>query len=305
MTEHVEEGTLQAWLDDELQGAAASDVARHLEQCVACRDVAQDLRALESGTTAHLLHLREEVDLDAARWRVRQRRAARRDAEKAAVREAGRGTGREGPARADRHRPGPLQGGPEPMRHRPGTRKTRSGSPRKGWSRRRSVAAAAMLVLVAGGAAALPGSPIRAWIGDAMGGAPEPEVRTATVDGEAMAGVAVGLRDGRVEIILRAPRPEAEVEIRVGGEDRVELQAPVGTRYSTAPGRVEADLAGAGDGPLLILIPSSAREVHLAVERRPIMTWSGGTFRLEEGIPAETRGEAMVIRLPTLDPPVP
>lgn len=92
------------------------------------------------------------------------------------------------------------------------------------------------------------------------------------------------------------------MEIRIGGEDRVELQAPVGTRYSTAPGRVEADLAEAGDGLLLILIPSSAREVDLAVERRPIMTWSGGTFRLEEGIPAETRGEAMVIRLPTPDP---
>ena len=298
MTEHVEEGTLQAWLDDELQGAAATDVARHLEQCAACRDVAQGLRTLESGTTAHLLHLQEKVDLDAARWRVRQRRAARRDAGKEAAREAGRGTGRERTDRASRNRPGPLQDGPGPQQNRP-------RPPSKGWSRPRSVAAAAMLVLVAGGAAALPGSPIRAWIGEAMGGAPEPEIRTATVDGEAMAGVAVGLRDGRVEIILRAPRPEAEVEIRVGGEDRVELQAPVGTRYSTAPGRVEADLAGAGDGPLLILIPSSAREVQLAVERRPIMTWSGGTFRLEEGIPAETRGEAMVIRLPTLDPPVP
>jgi hypothetical protein len=295
MTEHVEEGTLQAWLDDELQGGAASDVARHLEQCVACRDVAQGLRTLESGTTAHLLPLQDEVDLDSTRWKVRQRRAARREAEKeaekGATREAGWGTGREGPARTDRHRPGSPLSRPEPSR--------------KGWSRRRSVAAAAMLVLVAGGAAALPGSPIRAWIGETLGGAPESEVRTATVDGEAMAGVAVGLRDGRVEIVLRAPRPAAEVEIRVGGEDRVELQAPVGTRYSTAPGRVEADLAGAGSGPLLILIPSSAREVHLAVERRPIMTWSGGTFRLEEGIPAETRGEAMVIRLPTPDPPVP
>ena len=114
--------------------------------------------------------------------------------------------------------------------------------------------------------------------------------------------MAVGLREGRMEIVLRALRPAAEVEIRIGGEDRVELQAPVGTRYSTAPGRVEADLAEAGDGLLLILIPSSAREVDLAVERRPIMTWSGGTFRLEEGIPAETRGEAMVIRLPTPDP---
>jgi hypothetical protein len=304
MTEHVEEGTLQAWLDDELQGATASDVARHLEQCAACRDVAQGLRTLESGTTAHLLPLEGEVDLDAARWKVRQRRAARRDAdrnaEREAGREAGRGGGREGPARTGRPGPGPLQNRPGSSQNRPGP--SRKG---KGWSRRRSVAAAAMLVLVAGGAAALPGSPIRAWIGEAMGGAPEPEIRTATVDGESMAGVAVGLRDGRVEIVLRAPRPSAEVEIRVGGEDRVELQAPVGARYSTAPGRVEADLADAGDGPLLILIPSSAREVHLAVERRPIMTWSGGTFRLEEGIPAETRGEAMVIRLPTPDPPVP
>lgn len=159
MTEHVEEGTLQAWLDDELQGTAASDVARHLERCVACRDVAQGLRTLESGTTAHLLPLEEELDLNAARWKVRQQRAARREAEREAERdmvaEAGRGTGREGTAQTGRDRLGSPLNRPAP--------------PRKGWSRRRSVAAAAMLVLVAGGAAALPGSPIRTWIGETMG----------------------------------------------------------------------------------------------------------------------------------------
>lgn len=274
MTEHMDEGRLQAWLDDELRGAAASVVARHLEQCGRCRDVAQALRSLESGTTAHLRPLGKDVDVEAARWKIRQRRAAAREAE----RMAGKGTGRDHLARH------------------------RSGPPRSGWNRRRSVAAAALLVLVAGGAAAVPGSPIRAWLGEAFGRAPEPEIQMPTLDGEARAGVAVGLREGRVEILLRAPRPASEVEIRVGGEDRVELQAPVGTRYSTAPGRVEADLAEAGDGLLLILIPSSAREVDLAVERRPIMTWSGGTFRFEEGVPAETRGEAVVIRLPTPEP---
>jgi anti-sigma factor RsiW len=258
MTEHVDEGRLQAWLDDELRGEAAARVARHLERCVACRDQAQALRTLERQVTAGLRPLDGPVDPE-ARWKIRQRRGARKEASAA----------------------GALR--------------------RRRWSRRRSVAAAAVLVLVAGGAAALPGSPIRSWIAESMREAPTPEVHTTLAEGEPVSGVAVGLRDGRVEVVFHGPRPAAEVEVRVGGVDRVEVQAPAGTRYSTAPGRVEADLGEAAGGTLLILIPGSAREVSLAVGRRPIMTWSGGTFRLEEGVPAETRGEGLLIRLPAPD----
>lgn len=260
MTVHVDEGELQAWLDDELRGEPAARVARHLEQCVVCRDQAHALRALQVRVTTGLEPLDGRVDPEAARWRVRQRSADRRRS-----------------AAAD----------PVPRR----------------WGRRRSVAAAAMLVLVAGGAAAFPGSPVRSWIADTLGEAPPPEVLTTTVDGEPISGVAVGLRDGRVEVVLQSPAPAGEVEVRVGGVDRVEVQAPAGTRYSTAPGRVEADLAEAVGGTVVVLIPGTAREVSIAVGHRPIMTWSGGTFRLEEGVPAETRGEALLIRLPTPESP--
>lgn len=259
MTVHVDEGELQAWLDDELRGEAADRVARHLERCVACRDQAQALRTLEGQVRAALRPLDGPVDPETARWKVRHRRGARKEASA----------------------PGAVR--------------------RRRWSRRRSVAAAAVLVLVASGAAALPGSPVRSWIAESMGEAPTPEIHTTTAEGEPVSGVAVGLRDGRVEVVLHEPRPAAEVEVRVGGVDRVEVQAPAGTRYSTAPGRVEADLGEAAGGTLVILIPGSAREVSLAVGRRPIMTWSGGTFRLEEGVPAETRGEGLLIWLPAPD----
>jgi hypothetical protein len=155
---------------------------------------------------------------------------------------------------------------------------------------------------VAGGAAALPGSPVRQWLETTLGEVRAPEIHGVTDAGEVMSGVAVGLRDGRVEVVLRAPRPGSRVEVRVEREERVELQAPLGARYTTAPGRVEVDLSEAGSGPLLLLVPGAAREVHLALERRPLMTWAGGTFRLEEGVRAETRGEGLVLAIPESEP---
>ncbi len=314
MREHVEDGALQAWLDDELRGREASRLERHLEQCAACRDRAEALRGLEARVVQGLLPLEGEVDLAAARREVVRRRSSRAagaGTSPVPLRGAGLSAPPSGPRTV--HPPGEPSGSPTVPGGQAGP--SRGGDPRfgkggsaggrGGWGRRRSVAAAAILVLVAGGAAALPGSPVRQWLDTARGGVDVPEIHGMSAAGEVMSGVAVGLRDGRVEVVLRSPPPGSRVEVRVEREERVELQAPLGARYATAPGRLEVDLSDAEGGPLLLLIPGAAREVLLVLERRPLMTWMGGTFRLEEGVRAETRGEGLVVALPEPEPAPP
>lgn len=45
MRKCIDEGTLQAWFDDELDANAAADVAAHLHSCIHCREAARTLEA--------------------------------------------------------------------------------------------------------------------------------------------------------------------------------------------------------------------------------------------------------------------
>lgn len=75
---HREEGELQAYLDGELPEGRSRDIRRHLDGCAACRGVLDELRARGALLGSVLATDGPVPDLEAARWEVRRRWAARR-----------------------------------------------------------------------------------------------------------------------------------------------------------------------------------------------------------------------------------
>lgn len=78
---HLDEGLLQAHIDGELRRERADDVERHLDGCTLCRERLNELReraGLVREVLSHVDHGAAVEDLDAARWEVRRRWAARR-----------------------------------------------------------------------------------------------------------------------------------------------------------------------------------------------------------------------------------
>jgi hypothetical protein len=75
MSEHVKEGAIQAWLDNELRGDESARVESHIEGCVRCREIAQGLQRTAAGVTAALsqLDVKPSTSLDEARWEVRRK----------------------------------------------------------------------------------------------------------------------------------------------------------------------------------------------------------------------------------------
>lgn len=251
MSEHLDEGLLQAWLDGELPAEADERVARHLDACADCRAGADVLRELEVTTRRALLGLNGRPDVERARWEVRRRWAA-------------------GRSRRVRHR---------------------------------TAAAAAVLVLFAGGvAAALPGSPVREWI---AGFVSDPDVLPVpaleeTAGPDAGVDVALGA-DGTAEVNLLAARAGLGVEVVAAEVAVVEVRAPEGARFLSAPGRgsVEVDLSGIGSGgEVRIVVPAVAREVAVRAEGRVLVRWTAGTFEVDEGISSEADAERVRLRVP-------
>ena len=80
MTNHPDDGRLQTYLDGELSFDGAEAVERHLLGCKPCQERVEVLRGREARVQAALSRLDQEVDPQAALWRVRQARARRRSA---------------------------------------------------------------------------------------------------------------------------------------------------------------------------------------------------------------------------------
>lgn len=72
MRKCIDEGTLQAWFDAELEGNAAADVAAHLHSCIHCREAARVLEVenlvLSQGLSAEFV---EAVPTERLRQRVK------------------------------------------------------------------------------------------------------------------------------------------------------------------------------------------------------------------------------------------
>ncbi|MEX2531736.1 MAG: zf-HC2 domain-containing protein [Gemmatimonadota bacterium] len=142
---------------------------------------------------------------------------------------------------------------------------------RRRWAVRRSAthrkrlaaAAVALLFVGAGAAAAMPGSPIRAWLG---GDTPAPAAAVAT---EARgAALAVGLVEGRGRVELdRGVR----LELRTGPDDRIRVAASSPGAFDTGAGWVRVTAHGT-EAPVRLELPAVPHRIQVLV---------GGALRLE------------------------
>jgi hypothetical protein len=268
---HVDEGTLLAYLDEEASEAQRTEVAGHVATCGSCARELQRLREFSGEVNGVLTTL--DIAAPVARAKVRfdeaRRDLAAEDRSAAAVqRERGRGRGFSPAIRR-----GLLQ------------------------------AAALALVLAGVAGAAIPGSPLRAWIAnaiDALRGedaspevvapAPAPTVAPETVAEPAAApprapevDVSIPPDEGLIRIILHEPPIGAQLRIRMtdGAEARLRT---TGTARSGA-GRIEA--LEMGSGTIDIELPRTATVATVAFGDQVVLRAESGRF-------IETPGDATV-----------
>lgn len=154
---------------------------------------------------------------------------------------------------------------------------------------RRGLARAALLVLgVAGIAyAAVPGSPVRAWLAADAPAVHEPVAPLAVEPPAerpvepAVSGISIRPEDGRVRVVLSASDPALRVHARVGDGELVEVEATgaaAGARFRTGPGRIE--VVGAGPGEVHVVLPRAARTAVVEVNGRVRLLRQDGRMQL-------------------------
>jgi hypothetical protein len=175
----------------------------------------------------------------------------------------------------------------------------RGGRRRVGRSRQGLAAAAAVVLLLgAGAAAAMPGSPLRAWLDarfgpdEAVPAAAEPLAERGEVTGAAALGVTVDLAQGELQVVFRGVPEGMDLEVEPTREARAGVFAPSESRFSTAPGRVEVEVRGAGD-VLRVRIPESARLAEVRVDDTVVARVQDGDVVL----PGRAAGEALDARI--------
>lgn len=258
---HASEATLVAYRDGELAPEERRALADHLEGCRRCAGRHAEVGRISDRLSAALAELDPPAPtLEAATLR---RRAGLR------VVPGGRGSP-PGGGRAS----GPATG---------------TDAPKEAFSRRRSlVAAILLLVAFTGAAAALPGSPLRAWLADSVraiaaffdpGEAPAPPALEPATDGDATprSGVAVAPYGGGVRISLLSPSPETVIRVRLVDAPRASVLATGGT-YRTGRGSLE--VLDAGSGEVTIEIPRATRWAVVEVDGRPVVEKRDGDLRL-------------------------
>lgn len=155
----------------------------------------------------------------------------------------------------------------ERLRERLGKPVVRASFWRRSWQNRSGLAQAAVLVLLlaAGAAAAVPGSPVREWLGDAFDGrepADEVAVTHGTEESRDDPGVRVRPVEGRLVVVLTGLR-EGDLEVKLVDEDRGAVYAPPGSRFRSGDGRVEVDVEA---GPVRVELPRAALEATVRVD---------------------------------------
>ncbi len=237
---HLDDGHLQAYLDDELGQADTRSARDHLATCPDCRARLEELEGIGAAVSAHLTVLDRPVSLEAARARwSRRHRPAERMAQE---------------------RPSPRPAAPSALRPvmRPAWRPA--------WRPTLAAAAGVLLVVTAGVAAAFPGSPIRAWL-EGREGTPEGAPAAAVLAAPETTGVFASLRNGAMDIQLHGLLPGAWVEVQLVEGDRVGAFAPAGSSFESGPGHlgVRVESAGADASPpgVRLELPRAARETRV------------------------------------------
>jgi hypothetical protein len=175
---------------------------------------------------------------------------------------------------------------------------------------RRALLRAAVLVLglASVAAAAVPGSPVRAWIEETVlpakketlppgaGRAPVPPPR-AEAPAPAPTGVSIRPDAGAVRVVLTGASPRLRVTARLVDGDHAGVlargRAASGARFRTAPGRIEVVDAGAGE--IEVEIPRAARSATVEVNGRVLVAKDGDSLRVLA--PAGAPGEGPAVRV--------
>lgn len=233
---HLDEGQILTLRDD--PEALVAHAAAHLEGCAACRDALEGVRRQGERVAGALAALDEAAwSVDAARERVRLRVAA------ASARAAG---GVSLPARRGR------------------------------WAAWSASKAAGLLLVTAAGLSALPGSPVRRWIGERVSPATTEvapiEAPAATTPGEAPvpeeAGVRLPVARGPLAVLLRDVAPGTEIRVRWIPGAEAAVFAPVGSRFTSGEGRMEARGVS---GVVRVELPRGILPVSLEVDGRILL----------------------------------
>ncbi|HSW28075.1 MAG TPA: hypothetical protein VLH75_01160 [Longimicrobiales bacterium] len=132
--------------------------------------------------------------------------------------------------------------------------------------------AAGILLVTAAGLSALPGSPVRVWVEDLVRPAPEevaapepePAAEAAATDVPAAeAGVRLTVAGGPLAVVLRGAEPGTEVRVTWIPGSEAALFAPVGSRFTSGEGRLEATLA---PGRVRVELPRGFSPLALEVD---------------------------------------
>jgi hypothetical protein len=238
---HLDEARLLV-LRDGNRGADLVGEA-HLAECSPCQVVLERLHRRSATIAGALETLDDPHELEAARARVRDRVEGRQQ--------------------------GATNVTPLPRR-RP-----------KLWGVELSRAAGVILVTATAAAAALPGSPVREWVG-------------ASTGNRETAGVRLSVANGPLRVSLRGVAAGGEVHVRWVTGAEAAVFAPVGSQFTSGEDRIEATVA---PGSVRVELPRNLVPISLEVNGRIYLHKVAGGLEIPG--PAEERGtEEIVFRVP-------
>ena len=117
---------------------------------------------------------------------------------------------------------------------------------------------------------------------------------TAAVPGLEDTGVRLPAARGPLQIVVQGLRPGDEVHVRLVPGDEAAVFAPVGSRYTSAVGRIEAVATA---GPVRVELPRGATPVALEVNGRIYLRNTAGGLSIT-GPTFERTESDIVFRLP-------
>lgn len=275
---HLSEQQLQAWLDGEVEGAAARSLSAHLEACAACRSTLEEMRA----TAARVANALAWLDRPASTAAAIQPGIAALAAERATEVVGANGDARVTSIDA----------------HRPWRRPARVGF----------LKAAMLALLVTGAAAAaIPGSPVQRWLIGAWtqmtGPEPvvveEPEVPETVEPAPApaeLASISIEPIDGRLTVLLDGAAPGQSIRVVLVDEPTatVETDATAATRFSTGPSRIQA--TGLGRGSVNVLLPRSLAYARVVADGQLLLEKEGSAVHTQGDV-VEQSDNVIVFRI--------
>lgn len=256
---HLEEAQLLAVRDGE---AGAEAHAGHLAACTDCLAAVEQARGRQarlSGALGALGGAEIPWDAEGARARVRARVAG---------------------LTAERSGTVPLR-------------------PRRPWAVMTLGRAAGLLLVTAAGLSALPGSPVRTWFSSALApfGAASPEA-TAPLAAPApeplgeTTGVRLAVPSGPVSVVLTGTRTGDSILVRWVPGAEAAVMAPVGSRFTTAEGRLAAAVVPGG---IRVELPRGVTPLSLEVDGRVYLRSTGSALEVPGPVERRTPDEILFL----------